>query len=185
MESSNDWLSQLKLRAGWGRVGNQDSAGDFGYIASVKGGYTYVFNGRPVEGAVQEQLPNAELTWETSEQYNVGFDYGFFNNKLTGNVDLFLRKTKDMILSTPIPLYAGKRRPMINAGTMENKGIELSINYQDKIGDWTYSVGANATWIKNKVTSLAGGDPIRSGSVGRIGNTTKTEEGREIGRAHV
>ena len=112
--------------------------------------------------------------------YNIGIDYGFFNNKLNGSVDLFVRKTNDMILSRPIPLYAGKKRPNVNAGSMENRGAELAINYNDKIGDFSYAVNFNITSIKNEVTSLAGADPIRSGEVGKSGTTTKTEVGREI-----
>lgn len=180
MESIRETLPILKFRAGWGLVGNQDSAGDFDYVSSVNGGYKYVYNKRIVEGSVQEQLANKELTWESAEQFNVGIDYGFFDNKLNGSIDYFVRKTKDMILSRPIPMYAGKKRPNVNAGTMENRGVEFAINYKDNIGDFYYGIGFNMTWIKNKVTSLAGGDPIRDGSVGRLGNTTMTEEGREI-----
>ncbi len=180
MESVKETLSQLKLRAGWGKVGNQGSAGDFDYVSSVVGGYTYAFNGLPVAGSVQQKLANEELTWESAEQYNVGIDYGFFDNKLNGSIDYFVRKTKDMILSRPIPTYAGKQRPSVNAGTMKNEGVELTINYRDVIGQLNYNVGFNITWLKNRVTSLAGGDPIRSGGVGRMGSTTKTEEGKEI-----
>lgn len=180
MEPLKDVLPQLKLRAGWGLVGNQSSAGEFDYVSSVNGGYTYTLNGLPVSGSVQQKLANTELTWESAEQFNVGVDYGFFNNKLNGSIDYFLRKTKDMILSRPIPMYAGKQRPSVNAGTMENKGIEVSVNYQDNIGDFNYGLGFNITWIKNEVTSLAGGDPIRSGGTGRMGSTTRTEEGKEI-----
>lgn len=180
METVRNVMPIFKLRAGWGLVGNQDSAGDFDYVSSVQNGYSYVFNKNIATGSVQNQLANQELTWESAEQYNIGLDYGFFDNKLNGSIDFFVRKTKDMILSRPIPEYAGKQRPNVNAGTMENKGLEFSINYQDQVGDFSYGIGLNATWIKNEVTSLAGGDPIRSGSVGRLGNTTKTEEGREI-----
>lgn len=180
MENIRTVMPVFKLRAGWGLVGNQDSAGDFDYVSSIQNGYSYVFNKKIATGSVQEQLANKELTWESAEQYNIGLDYGFFDNKLNGSVDFFVRKTKDMILSRPIPEYAGKKRPNVNAGTMENKGLEFSVNYQDNIGEFNYGIGFNATWIKNKVTSLAGGDPIRSGSVGRLGNTTMTEEGREI-----
>ncbi|MGL4520571.1 MAG: SusC/RagA family TonB-linked outer membrane protein [Phocaeicola sp.] len=180
MEPIREVLPVFKVRAGWGLVGNQDSAGDFDYVSSVVNGYSYVFDKNIATGSVQEQLANEELTWESSEQFNIGVDYGFFDNKLNGSIDFFVRKTKDMILSRPIPNYAGKRRPSVNAGSMENKGVEFSISYQDKVGELDYGVSFNATWIKNRVTSLAGGDPIRDGSVGRIGNTTMTEEGREI-----
>ncbi len=170
----------LKLRAGYGVVGNQGSAGNFDYVSSVNGGYMYALNGIPVEGAVQEQLANTELTWEGAEQINVGVDFGMFDNKLTGTVDYFIRNTKDMILQRPIPIYAGKKKPAVNAGTMQNKGVEFTLNYAQRKGDFTYDLGVNLTFIKNEITSLAGGDPIRGGGAGRMGNSTKTEVGREI-----
>jgi len=173
-------LPVLKVRAGWGQVGNQGSAGNFDYVSSVKGGYIYALNGIPVEGAVQEQLANTELMWESAEQLNVGIDFGLLDNKLTGTVDYFIRNTKDMILSKPIPMYAGKKKPAVNAGTMQNKGVEFTLNYANSKGDFKYDVGVNLTVIKNEITSLAGGDPIRSGGAGRLGNSTKTEVGKEI-----
>ncbi len=181
MEQAREVMPVFKVRAGWGRVGNQSSAGDFDYVTSLVNGYSYVFNKNIVTGSIQEQLANQELTWETSEQYNIGIDYGFLDSKLTGSIDFFVRNTRDMILSRPIPQYAGKKRPNVNAGTMENKGIEFSIGYQDKIGeDFSYGLNFNTTWIRNRVTSLAGSEAIRSGAIGRVGNTTMTEEGREI-----
>jgi TonB-dependent starch-binding outer membrane protein SusC len=173
-------LSLLKLRAGWGVVGNQSSAGNFDYVSSVKGGYIYALNGVPIEGAVQEQLANTELTWEGAESVNFGVDFGLFKNRLTGTVDYFIRNTNNMILQRPIPIYAGKKKPAVNAGTMQNKGIELSLNYAESKGDFNYNVGFNVSFIKNEVTSLAGGDPIRGGGAGRMGSATKTEVGREI-----
>ncbi len=179
--SVKEAVSTFKLRAGWGIVGNQGSAGDFDYVSSVAGGYVYAYNGVPIDGAIQRKLSNRELSWESAEQYNFGLDYGFFNNSLTGSVDYFIRNTKDMILSRPIPIYAGKQRPNVNAGTMSNKGYEFSVNYSNSaLNDFKYNVGLNLTFIHNEITSLAGGDPIRSGGVGRSGNTTKTEVGREI-----
>ena len=180
MEPIEEILPIFKVRAGWGLVGNQDSADDFGYLSSVNKGYYYAFNKKPVDGAVQEQLSNKELTWESAEQMNIGIDYGFFDNRLNGSLDYFIRKTKDMIIDQPVPLYAGKKRPKVNAGTMENKGVEVSLNWNDKIGDFSYGLGVNATWIKNEITSLSNGEPIRDGAIGRVGYTTKTEVGREI-----
>jgi len=180
LAGSTDILQTLKLRAGWGVVGNQSSAGNFDYVSSVNGGYIYALNGVPVEGAVQEQLANTELTWEGAEQINFGVDFGLLNNRLTGTVDYFIRNTNDMILQRPIPMYAGKKKPAVNAGTMQNKGIEITLGYAETKGDFRYDVGFNLTFIKNEVTSLAGGDPIRGGSAGRMGNSTKTEVGREI-----
>lgn len=174
-------VNTLKLRAGWGIVGNQGSAGNFDYVSSVNGGFIYAFNGVPIDGAIQRRLANRELSWESAEQINVGLDYGLWNNALSGSVDYFIRNTKEMILSRPIPMYAGKQRPNVNAGTMSNKGVEFTVNYANSaFRDFKYSVGLNLTFIKNEITSLAGGDPIRSGGVGRSGSTTKTEVGREI-----
>lgn len=180
MTSLSDVIPSLKLRAGWGVVGNQGSAGNYDYVSSVNGGYVYALNGLPVEGAVQLQLANRELTWESAEQINFGVDFGLLNNQLTGTVDYFIRNTKDMILQRPIPMYAGKRKPAVNAGTMQNKGVEFALNYAQLTKAFKYDVGFNVTFIKNEVTSLAGGDPIRSGSAGRVGSTTRTEVGREI-----
>ena len=180
MSGIENILPTLKLRAGWGQVGNQGSAGNFDYVSSVNGGYVYALNGIPVEGAVQLQLANTELTWENSEQFNVGVDFGLFDNQLTGTMDYFIRNTNDMILSKPIPTYAGMKKPAVNAGTMQNKGFEFSLNYANNKHDFKYDLGLNFAIIKNEITSLAGGDPIRSGGAGRLGNTTKTEIGREI-----
>jgi TonB-dependent starch-binding outer membrane protein SusC len=180
MSGISEIVPMLKVRAGWGQVGNQGSAGNFDYVSSVNGGYMYALNGLPVEGAVQQQLANTELKWETAEQLNFGLDFGLFENKLTGTVDYFIRNTNDMILSKPIPMYSGKKKPAVNAGAMQNKGIEVTLNYAKNKGDFKYDVGVNFTFIENKITSLAGGDPIRSGGAGRLGNTTKTEVGKEI-----
>lgn len=181
MRDTQDWLSQLKLRAGWGQVGNQNAAGNHDYVALMSNGYTYVFGGQPVDGAIQQKIANKELSWETSEQYNVGIDAGFFDNKLTGTLDLFIRNTNDMILSTPIPMYAGFWKPNTNAGSVRNSGAEISINHTNKIGNFNYNVGFNISYIKNEVTSIGGGDPIEGGNVSRVGNTTLTREGGEIG----
>lgn len=180
MEDFREIMPILKLRAGYGKVGNQDSAGNFDYVSSVTGGYNYSFNGRPVSGSVQEQLANTELTWESAEQYNVGVDFGFLDNRLNGSIDAFVRKTNDMIIDSPLPMYAGKKTPKVNAGTMENKGIEVSVGWQDKVRDFSYGANFNITYIKNEVTSLAGGDPIRSGNLPLVGNTTMTCVGKEI-----
>jgi len=150
MLGTSDILQSLKLRAGWGIVGNQGSAGNFDYVSSVNGGYIYALNGLPIEGAVQQQLANEELTWEGAEQINFGVDFGLFNSQLTGTVDYFVRNTNDMILQRPIPMYAGKKKPAVNAGTMQNKGIEIALNYAEAKGDFKYDVGFNVLLLKMK-----------------------------------
>lgn len=167
-------VSTLKLRAGWGHVGNQASAGNFDYLALMTTGYTAVFGGSQVDGAIQQKLANEELSWETSEQINFGVDFGFFRNSLTGSVDYFVRNTNDMILDTPIPIYAGMWRPKTNAGSIKNSGVELMLNYTTDITqDLSLNTGFNISFIKNKVTSLGGGEPL-------YGQYSKTEEGKEM-----
>lgn len=177
---ASKFISQLKLRAGWGQVGNQNSAGYYDYVSLMTNGYTYVFGDTPVDGAIQETVANRELSWETAEQYNVGIDFGLFNNRLSGNVDYFIRNTNDMILATPIPMYVGMWRPRTNVGSIQNRGIEFSLNYADSFKDLEYNVGLNMSFIKNEVTSIGNSDPIYGGSISKVGEVTRTEKGREI-----
>lgn len=181
MENSRNTISQLKLRVGWGQVGNQNAAGNHDYVALMTNGYNYPFGNIPVDGAIQEYISNKELSWETSEQTNVGLDFGFFKNKLYGSVDFFVRDTKDMILATPVPMYVGFWRPRTNAGSVRNTGVELTLNHANTIKNFSYNVGFNLTWLKNEVRSIGGSDPIEEGNIPKIGNATRTEVGHEIG----
>lgn len=168
-------MDQLKLRAGWGHVGNQASAGNFDYLALMTNGYTTAIGGSLLDGAIQQQLANEELSWETSEQYNVGLDLSLLSNSLTATIDYFIRNTNDMILSTPIPIYAGMWRTRTNAGSVRNSGIELAANYSKTVtSDFSWNAGFNISFIKNRVTSLGGGEPL-------FGEMSITEEGKEIG----
>lgn len=175
------FIDQLKLRAGWGQVGNEGSVGANSYLATMNTGYTYVFGGVPVDGARTGALSNPDLKWEVTEQINIGFDLALLSQRLNVSLDWFNRDTKDMILRTPIPYYVGSGRPNRNAGTMNNKGLELSMNWNEKKGDFSYSIGLNGSVLKNSITSLAGGEPISGGGAQRLGSVTRTEEGFEIG----
>ncbi|MCY7350178.1 MAG: SusC/RagA family TonB-linked outer membrane protein [Cytophagaceae bacterium] len=170
-------VNQLKLRAGWGQVGNQNAAGDYGYVTRVIGGNLYVFNGQVVEGFSPKDGSNPELQWETTTQTNVGLDAAFLSNRLSLNADFFIKKTTDMILRAPV--HAGYGAPNVNAGSMENKGVELSLNYRDQVGGLRYGLGAIFTKINNRVTSLGGGAPL-NGTEQRGASLTRTEVGREI-----
>lgn len=175
------FLSQLKVRAGWGQVGNEASAGANDYIALMNNGYTYVIGDQVREGAIQQAYANDQLTWEAAEQLNVGLDVGLWEMKLTGTIDYFVRTTRDMILATPIPQYAGMWRTRTNAGKMRNNGLEISLRWQDKKGDFSYQIGANASFVKNKVLELGSEDPVYGDNIGRIAVPfTRTEVGREM-----
>lgn len=172
-------FSQLKLRAGWGQVGNEQGASNYGYATSVSGNNLYVFNDAIVQGYAPTTLSNPELKWEINQQTNIGLDAGFFNNNLTVTVDYFNRKTKDMIVAVPIPIYVGAGAPIVNAGSMQNKGWEVTVNYGGG-HKFQYNFSANASFIKNNLTSLGGGPAQNSGSVGKLGNTTVVQEGMPV-----
>lgn len=173
---NNGLVSFLKLRAGWGKVGNEQSASAYGYVTTMGGNNIYVFNDQLVQGFAPTQLANPELKWEVSQQTNIGVDVNFFDNKLTFTADYFDRQTQDMIVAVPIPNYVGAAAPRVNAGTMQNKGFEVTAGYHGG-GELKYSIGANMSFIKNEVTNLGGGAPQDGGGVGKIGNTTRTEVG--------
>ena len=167
---------------GWGQVGNEASAAQFGYISLMNSSYRAVIGDQLQQGQIQRTFANSELAWETAEQVNFGIDFGTLNMRLTGTIDYFVRTTKDMILRTPIPLYVGMERANTNAGSMRNKGLEVTLRWNDKIGkDFSYSISANASFVRNKVLALGSPDPIYGGGVARKAeNFTRTEVGREM-----
>lgn len=175
------FLSQMKLRAGWGQVGNQSSAGIGDYLSRISNGLKYVLGGIVYEGRIPTDLSNPNLRWEVAEQYNVGVDMGFFNGKLAVNADYFVKETKDMIVRVPVPDYFGAGEPLDNVGNMRNRGFEFTVSHTNNIGDLGYNVALNMSFIRNKVTSLG-----RSGAINetvyeqRLSNTSRTEVGREI-----
>jgi len=169
-------INSLKLRAGWGKVGNEQSAGSYDYTTSMYSNNLYVFNDIIVQGFAPGSLANPELKWEVNEQSNAGIDIGLLNNKLTITADYFDRQTKDMIVNVPIPSYVGAGAPRVNAGSMRNKGIELALNYASG-KSLKYNIGANVSFIKNELTNLGGGAPQNGGGSGKLGNTTRVEVG--------
>jgi TonB-linked SusC/RagA family outer membrane protein len=180
--SASNWLSQLKVRAGWGQVGNEASAGNSDYVAVMSSGYTAAFNSLTKPGSLQRAFANENISWEAAEQLNFGVDFGLLNMKLTGTVDYFIRTTRDMILATPIPQYAGMWRARTNAGEMRNNGLELSLKWQDRKGAFSYAIGGNLSLVKNKVLDLGSPDPVYGNNIGRIQQPfTRTEVGHEMG----
>lgn len=175
-----EFLSNFKIRGGWGQVGNEATVGPYSYVTTVSNGNRYVFNDQLVEGIISTDLSNPELKWETTTSTNVGLDLSFFNHSLSFTADYFIKKTSDMIVYVPIPDYVGAGAPAVNAGDMQNTGFEFALGYKNSIGDFKYDLGFNMTFIKNEVTSLGGGEPIESGGISKVGNTTRTEVGHEI-----
>lgn len=161
-----EWLESLKLRAGWGRIGN-DKIGDNASVQTIfNNGPTFVDyvlgdQQQLAGGAAILTLVNTDIKWETTEQLNAGIDFGLWSNKLTGTVDVFQRDTKEMLLGVTAPAHVGNRyAPTANVGTVRNAGVEISLEHRNRAGAFDYSVSGNVSFIKNKLTALNGGSPV-------------------------
>ena len=184
MESTSTWLDFLKLRLSWGRVGNQN-IDNYQYLAPVKSSNVHYFFGQYLGpngaygsyadvlagnwGAYPNRLGNFDLTWETSEQWNVGFDARMLSGRLAANVDLYIKNSKDWLVPAPILATAGCDAPFINGGNVKNKGIELNLTWNDVIGrDFSYSVGVNGSYNHNKVGSIPTEDGMIHGDTNEL-----------------
>ena len=177
MENRPAWLTTTKIRASWGKNGNE-SIENFGYVALTSSGNNAVFGGKIYTGTKPSGLSNQSLMWEESEQTDLGIDFGFFENALTFTVDYYYKKTNGMLKTMPIPSYVGESKPTGNVGTMENKGLEFEVNYKFRAGDWNFRIGGNASWVKNKLINLGNDSGYELGSWCQgIGNVTRAENG--------
>jgi TonB-linked SusC/RagA family outer membrane protein len=168
--------SDLKLRAGWGQLGNQETA-PFAFISfvSVKGDYMLGENQTSTGTAFVPNFANRDIGWETGNQTNIGFDAGLFNNKLSVTFDYFIKQTGDILTSVRLPLVTGiGSNTSVNAASVRNAGVELEVSYQNQVGDFRYNLGGNFTALRNRVTDLGFSDPITLGNF-------RTEVGQPIG----
>ena len=176
-------IDYLKIRASWGQVGSDQNLygnEDLQFFTSedikVPDG-----NGGFLTGYEASSIPNADLTWETSEQLDLGIDIRAFDGKLTFTTDYYDKQTKDLIVSgnSLIPLSVGRDFGNFNGGTVSNKGWEFELGYNNKAGDFTYGINLNFSTLKNEVTHLAVDSPIDGVNV-RGFDTTRFEEGEPI-----
>jgi TonB-dependent starch-binding outer membrane protein SusC len=148
-------VSSLKLRAGWGQIGNQATVGPYEYLTTASPGKNYIWGGALRKGYSFTSIGNPDLRWELTTTTNLGIDFGFFRDKLTGSVEGYVRKTSGMIMSVPLPGQTGvENYPSSNAGAMKNTGLELSMQYRNMDHAFNYSFGFNFSTVKNKVVSL-------------------------------
>lgn len=152
MASIKDVVSDLKIRAGWGILGNQN-IGNYPY-QSVLSAVNYDFGGKVSQGVGLVNGVNQNIKWESSKTTNLGLDLGLFSNKLTLTADLYQRKTYDILMSLPVPTPFGLTAPYQNTGEVMNKGIELQLGYKLKAGDWEFDILANSAYNENEVTNL-------------------------------
>lgn len=165
-------IDDLKLRVSVGRLGNQN-IGDYAYAATIGlgGAYAnYVFGDALASGSVQYTIANPELTWEKANQFDIGLDFGLLNNRITGTIETYYKKTTDLLWEVPLPMESGYRTSLTNIGQIDNRGIELGLTTVNiSRGGLTWTTAANFSYNENKVTELYGGkkDVNKSLFVGR------------------
>ena len=169
-----NWLDELKLRLGWGKTGQQDGIGDYNYFATYNVNTTNVDGRYPIVGINDEGLLyrpdayNADLKWETTTTSNIGLDFSFFRNRVSGSVDYYYRKTTDLINDATVSAGSNFRNQVrSNIGSLENKGIEASLTVRPiQTEDLQWELTANFTYNKNEITELTGeGDIIMTGGI--------------------
>ncbi|MBE8714081.1 SusC/RagA family TonB-linked outer membrane protein [Sphingobacterium hungaricum] len=165
--NSNSTFSFLKLRGSWGLTGNADGFGNHAHLGLYEGAK---YNSQSV--LVPNQLANPDLRWEKSNQIDIGIDFGFLNNRLTGELDYYNRKTKDLIYDVPVPGTSGYDIQTVNIGSMSNEGVELVLNSNNiSKGSFRWSSSFNLAYNKNKLTKLDGATSMIPGNDGRFMNS--------------
>ena len=198
MEGTKSWMDFLKFRVSWGQNGNKDIS-KYQYLATIAlsgeaGDAGYKFGsdmatsvaGTPNTGAYANIVPNPDLTWETSEQLDLGFDARFLNSRLGLNFDWYKKTTKDWLIGGNLLAIYGTNPAAINGGDVENTGIEIALTWNDRIGkDFSYNIGVNFATNKNEVTRIANDNHYINGPSGVLSQGTeyiyRAEEGKPIG----
>lgn len=187
------WFNMAKLRLGWGQIGNERISSYYPYQTSISQNQYYVLGDKErINGVLLSTLGNKDIQWETSEQYNAGLDLGFLTNRLTASFDIYLRKTDNILLNETVPRVAGTSSIIRNVGGMQNKGLEIALGWKDDIGDFSYSIDANASFVKNSVTNLGTSGILQSNGItydyalidfqGQFDNIIRSTVGNPYGR---
>ncbi|MFV0291216.1 MAG: SusC/RagA family TonB-linked outer membrane protein [Mangrovibacterium sp.] len=180
METRPEWLSATKLRASWGRNGNE-SIGAFGYTSLTSSGNNYTFGsgqGTTLIGTKPSGLANQNLHWEESEQIDLGVDFGFFDNTLTFTTDYYVKNTNGMLMTMTIPSYVGESKPTGNVGDMRNSGWEFELVYRFSVSDFNFNIRGNAAYLKNELIALGNSDGFSNyDSQQGMGTISRAENG--------
>lgn len=164
MVGTRKWLDALKLRASYGKLGNNYLSSEYVCVPTYAQS-NYVLNDGMSIGMGQLNLANTNLTWESTAVTNFALDFGVLNNRLNGTVEYFYKKTSDILIDLPAPLVHGTSKiPTQNSAEVVNEGFELTLNWADNINDFHYNIGANMTFVNNNVTKFKGSEPSISGS---------------------
>lgn len=179
--SDHKIFSNLKLRGSYGKVGNDNIPSSL-YISTATINKPYYFAGGSTLGIRLEDIIDDQLKWEITDEYDAGLDFGILDNKLSGTIDYYSKKTNNALIFVAIPAILGDPdgKALTNASTIANKGIELSLTWADQIDeDWKYSVSGNVARNKNTIEKLNGGQPLIGDAIANY-EITKSDNGQAI-----
>lgn len=185
MEDTKSWMDFLKLRASWGQNGNS-AIDNFQYQTTFafdeSNGY-YFDPKKKVQtvGGYADILANPDVKWETSEQLNLGFDSRFLNSRLGLTFDWYVKTTKDWLVKAPISGVWGLNPPFVNGGDIENRGFEVALNWNDKVGEFNYGATVNFAHNKNEVTRIANTEGIIHGDANVLSQGTTEMYRAQVG----
>lgn len=190
MESTRDWLDDLKLRVGYGQTGNSEVPRITNYameLATYPKRSDYDLNGQnnsTTTGFILDKYGNEDTKWESTEMWNVGVDATFLNGKFNIGAEWYWKKTTDMLIEAQYSAFANPeiKKPYINFGDIKNTGVDLNLNYRDSKGDWSWDVSLNLSHYKNEVLRISESDDASLWGAGtRLdGNVTRTTKGHAI-----
>ncbi|MEG2493589.1 MAG: TonB-dependent receptor [Rikenellaceae bacterium] len=184
----NTAVDDLKIRASYGQIGNEAALSPYSYETLM---YTssnmwgaYVQGGNPWIGMFAPNVENGDLKWETTESINAGIDYAFFKSRLTGSFNWYQTTTKNLLITKEVPPSSAVNSPIMNVGTIRNRGIEFEARWAETRGDWDYNIGLIVSTTKNKVLKLSSPDQTLVGKGLKYGDAhfpNATREGGSIG----
>lgn len=147
-------VSNLKLRLGYGQIGNQ-AIGNFATLQTYEAGGRAVFGDNLYQGVQPARLPNANLRWETTEEFNAGIDFGFLQERISGSLEFYMKNSKDQLFSKPVPAFTGFPSQVVNFGNVRNKGIDLQLNSRNITGrNFSWESSVSFSYLHNEVTQL-------------------------------
>lgn len=171
------FINYAKLRASYGKLGNQEVGGNYPFVASLNGGTAYYFNGVLTPGSSLNNIPNEAISWESSTQSDIGLDLTLLKSKVNITFDYYQKKITDMLIDFPVANalgYAGSSTIPANAASMVNKGWEFSATYRNHAGKFNYSVTGNLSDVVNRVTGTRGLDIVQGNQVSRKGYSIRS-----------
>jgi len=178
--SQYESISNLKLRISYGLTGNQ-AIGNYKSLSTFQSSGAASLNNEPKTTMVQARIPNPDLKWESTSQFDVGLNIGFFEGRLSGDFDYFRKLTTDMLYNVPVPSSSGFSSFLDNIGEMENKGIEITLRTANIVGnDFTWNTSLNFSYIKNTVLDLGPVSEIVHGSLGHTPSVAIIREGETM-----